>query len=299
MEIQDFSFHSSGSDGILYTFVLSLIKGNLLIGKIITFVSLLGSGFLMNELFKIYSIMPRRNYTLMLVWMILVIAFPMLWSISPQLLAFTVVIYASFLLFRAAIEDLQIRDLITISFLFSIASLIYKPFLGYVLFLPLALMILRQFNLRYFLIILIIYAIPYFYLWVFFFFFGESGYIAGLFDFDVFYPVLNTELLSDYHFTIPLLTGGLLFIYSLIQTIGNLAKKLIHIRIILSLLIAYFLFTVLLISISPSDFGYNIYLLIVPVSGIMAVGLSEIKASWILDIYLLFYIVTSVLLIFF
>ena len=235
----------------------------------------------------------------MLIWMILVIAFPMLWSISPQLLAFTVVIYASFHLFRAAIEDLQIRDLITISFLFSIASLIYKPFVGYVLFLPLALMILRQFSFRFFLIILIIYAIPYFYLWVFFFFFGESGYITGLFDFDVFYPVLNIELLSDYHFTIPLLTGGLLFVYSLIQTIGNLAKKLIHIRIILSLLIAYFLFTVLLISVSPADSGYNIYLLIVPVSGIMAVGLSEIKTSWILDVYLLFYIITSVLLIFF
>jgi len=297
--LQKFTFHTSTSDGILFNFILSFIEESLLMGKIITYVSVVGSGFLFNEIFKSYSILPRRNYTLLLIWMILVVAFPTLWSLSSQLLAFTMVIYAFFLLYRAALEDFQIRDLITVSFLFSIASLIYRPFIGYLLFLPIALVVLRQFNFKFFLIILIIFSIPYFYLWVYFLFFGEPLTIFTLFDFNIFHPALNIDLFKDYHFAVPLVMTGFLFLYSFVKTIGSLAKKLIQIRTILTLTIAYFFFTIFLISVSPSDIGFNIYLLMAPASGIIAVGLLELKPTWLLDVYLALIIFSSVLLTFF
>lgn len=259
----------------------------------------MGSGFLLNELFKKYSILPRRNFLILLIWLIIGFSLPSIWDLNPQLIAFILFIYSFYLLFESATGDLQSRDLITVSLMFSISSLIYKPFIAYVFFLPLALLILRQLNFKFILISITIYSVPYLFFWVYLLYFGNPESIVRLFHFEVSHPYFSITILKDYHNTIPLILGGLLFIFSLVKSFGNMSKKLIHIRIIAYLMITYFIFTLILISILPAENLFNFYLLFAPITGIIAMGIMELKTTWILDIYLLIYIIISILLLYF
>lgn len=291
--------YNSQADGPLFILISKLLNGNTLTIKIVSFFILTGSGILLNELFKVFGFLPRKNYTFFLIWLILIIAFPLLWQINALMLSAVIFIYIFLLLFKAATENLETKDLISISLLFSLTSLIYKPLIFSVLFIPFALIILRQLNVKTLLASIVSFSLPYLWLWAYVFVTDKNTSIEN-------YIILNgldnhwsLAIIKNYRFLIPLLFTAVLFLFSFGKIATSINGKLIQIRIIYSLLIFYLLFILIIIFISPADNAHGLFLTFLPVSAITATGLLDTKKPLITDIYLGLFVLLSVFIFYF
>ena len=283
----------SASDGLLYNFIIYFIGSSIIISQIFTFFPLLFIGIFLNELYKKFALLPRNNFSILFAYLLILCAFPELWNLSSQLLGFLTLLYAIFLLFEASLQEFKIPDLINLAILFSLSSLIYKPLYILVIYLPIALLSLRQFKFKLILITLLMWSLPYIYLYVYYFLIGnnltfKSIFATELLNFHFKYETLNINNLISSIFTL------ILFLLSIWKVINNYANRLIHIRSIISLTIAFLLITTYITFFSKAANSINIILLIPSISAIIGIGLQYFKKTLYLDIIFSIYIISSV-----
>ncbi len=287
------ALYYSPMQGPLYSLATNLIKDNITVVRLLTLALLLGNGLLFNELFKLFRIMPRRNFTILFFWLYYLLCFPVYLAFTPQLFASVLMLYAIFLFFKFSSEESQIRDLISINLIFSFAALIYRPLMFYVIFVPIALMLLRRFGLRYFVVSVLSFALPFLYLWTWYFIKDEGSKFQLLFDFRFTDLESLTAPFHDYRFAIPFAGSALIFFAGFQKVLFSIQSKLIQTRIIVSFIMGFLLFNLLLVIFFPVEVKYSLFLLFFPSVAIQSMGFMELKKGWLLDVVLGVFLIVS------
>lgn len=267
----------SANGGPLYSLLSYLMESNAVVNQLFTLLVPMLSGILLNELYKLYRVIPRRSFIILIIWMALISSFPGMWQFCPQMLSIPLIIWGLFGLFRMVNDEPKIRDLISVAFVFSLASLIFFPLIWILIFLPLGIAVLRNFNFRFFMVITISFIVPYLYLAAYYFFIDKPELILDLWN--VIIPSIGFSLNSLLHAVdlLPVVYLTILLIISMFSVLNNYNSQLIQIRRLISLTILFLIFVILLTLLYFGDFKQDINFIALPVSVLIALGVVEIK----------------------
>lgn len=293
---QEFKIVHFNSDGWLFLKLTENLALNDWFLKIIIILLLGFLGLWTNLMFKFFGMVHRRNYSVFLIWTMLLGFFPWLWNLSASLLAYWISIYGFFLTFKAATHDFKLPELVNLNLVFGIASLIYQPFVGLLIVVFLALLILGKWNIQNILISIVSFALPYLYLFVYFFWQKKTASFLDIFSFQWEWDLPQLGSYNSVSQWILLMGFILFFILMVSQVVQKMNSKLIHIRSISTTILVYIGFYTLLLFVGKADLLGMLMILILPMSAISGLGINELKPSKVWDIILMVLLVSPILL---
>jgi hypothetical protein len=286
--------HSNNS-GPFYHLLSSLFSSNPILESILVFFIQLIIGVALNEIYKYYRIIPRRSLLILIIWSGLIVLFPSIWVLSPQLISVPLFLLVFFLLFQLSDYEPQIRDLINLSFLVSFISLIYLPFNWLLLFLLAGIAILRNFNFRFLFVILISYVVPYIYLWVYYLFTDNLAQFKSILLSLVNFRFEAPQHIFDSAILFPMLFISILLLVSLYFVAININSQLIQTRRIGLLSILFLIFVIFIGSIYLYDYKYDLILILMPLSVLLSVAILDLKSKKVFYVLLLSFMVVSLI----
>ena len=282
--------------GPLYTLIFQTLKESSPLILSFVFGSLvLIEGLLLQIMGMYYNLIPRNNFLIPFVWLLLMFSNPVLASISPTIFALVIASYAFFKLVSISDKSYTLASLFTSGFFFSIASLIYGYMIWYILFLIIALLVLSLFKARETLVSIISFAIPYLYLVSYDFVFDNKLNLWPSFQFGIgnwTYPSNAVQLSISISLFILIL--AIAFISTSKLTI-QLNSKLIHIRKITSLLFILLILNVILQFISDFWWFSNPINLFLPLTFIISIYISEQKKNYYLEAAILIILILEII----
>ncbi len=284
---RDITLYQPEGFGPIYHIIYQALAGQSLLVYIVYIVLIGLEGFLLQFIVSYYNLVPRNNFTVLIVWLILIFSNPTLSSINPVLIAAIISTWALFRLLSIGDKDNPIPNLYTAGFLFSFSSFIYGNMLWFLGFLIISLLVLSVFKAHELVVSLIAYATPYIFLFSYGFVFDQEYILWDQFHFNIgnwsFFD--NGPQLWISISTSLLITGFSIFAISKVML--QLFSKLIQIRKYTSTI-----FTMLLASVAiqflsgPWWFSHPV-LIFIPLSILIAIFLSEQKRTLYYDIIIL------------
>lgn len=264
--------------GPIYSSDFLIIFKNSVIYQLFTIVLPLLFGIALNEIMKYFKAIPRNNFVILIVWVGLMILFPGISYVSPQLFITPLFIYGLVLLMNFINEEIQIKNLISLSFLFSIISLIYWPFIWFIIFLPIGIVILRSFNFRFLMVIITSFIVPYLYVFTYYYLTDSIFEINNIFKIisQVFYSNAINYLSVDQ--IISLIFLLIIITVSVFINLSNINSQLIQIRRIISLLIVFLLFVISVSLFFIGELSENMIILAIPSSILITLGALELRS---------------------
>ena len=273
--------------GPIYNVVYQALHGHPLAINISFAVLLIIEGLLLQLIVMYYSLIPRNNYIILLVWLILSFSNPALISINPVFIATIISTWALFRLL--SIDELEntLPNLFTAGFLFSFASLVYGNLLWFIVFQIIGLLVLSLFRGRELMVSIIAFALPYIFLLAFGFVFDQEFIFWNQFHFNIgdwsFFQN-GTQLLISILLTLLIIA---LSGFAIAQVMLQLSTKLIQTRKSTSLIFTMLLITIALQFFSGPWWFTHPILVFMPLSILLAIFLSEQKKTFYLDIIIL------------
>ncbi len=270
--------------GSIYYAFISLIDHSPLIVRILSITLIISYGYFFNEILKVYQLIPRRNYLVFFIWIILMGAFPDQWVLSPQLVSTFFILMSIYTLFKVNGQDKEdLPGLMNYALLTGIASLFYRPLIWFIVLLIISLLIIRQMNFRNLLIVLSGFLLPWVYLLVAAFF--NNSITQFLHNTWLDFSIFKFHALDAVDLKHIVLLGilALLFIYSFIISIQNVQNKLIHIRSGHSIIILLFLVSLLNVFGVSKGNSQWITLILLPASAIFALHFNDLKKTFVMD----------------
>ncbi len=232
--------------GFAFRLLIPILGGNMVLLNILTVLLPVVNGVLLNELFRNIKFFAGNSYLVLLGWCALMPLFPQNFGFDAVNLALFFVLLGSFLLFEFANAETTTGKLINVSFMFSLASLVYYPVVWLIVIIPFAIALFRNFNVRSLFIILFSFAAPYFYLFVYFYWFNRMDEFKEIFL--VFLPSINLGF--SVHYSVGEIVAFILFaglfVVGFFGMIRNYNSRLIQFRRIISLTIVMSLLFILL-----------------------------------------------------
>ena len=284
---RDITLYQPEGFGPIYHSIYQLLEGENLIIYIVYIVLIVFEGLLLQLIVSNYNLVPRDNYTILLIWLILTFSNPTLSSINPVLIAAIISTWALFRLLSIGDKENTLPNLYTAGFLFSFASLIYGNMLWFFGFLIISLLVLSVFKAHEFIVSIIAFATPYLFLFVYGFVFEQEYIFWTQFHFNI----GNWSFFENGpQLWISIGTTLLIIAFSAFavpKVMLQLFSKLIHVRKYTSVI-----FTMLLVSLAmqflsgPWWFSHPI-LIFIPLSILISIFLSEQKNTLYYDIILL------------
>ncbi len=148
----------------LYAVLYPLFGFSALISVVLAFLLMLFTAFLLNSILSQYQLIGRVSSMATFVFVVLMSLFPAQTMLYPLLLALPLILLATAFLFRMYESNDNELDIFNVAFLVSAASMLWFPLMSLIVWLYLALFILRITNLRSWLIPVVGLFTPYLFL---------------------------------------------------------------------------------------------------------------------------------------
>jgi hypothetical protein len=235
------------------------------------------SGILGNAIFKGLRLLPRKNNLVLIFFLLTFLQFPVLKQLNPIVLVLPLLLYALYLFFRTTEQEFHKRDVVSISLVLSIASMLYLPLVVMILFIPIGISLLSSINVRLLFISVFSFFIPYLYLGVYYFLYDDIVHLMTVFQ--QFNGIFQNNWLTGY--TIAQLSSLLfllilnLFSWSLIGRAYN--SYLIQSRRLLVFLMVFSLFFVLISLFYALSAELNMLFIAIPIAVFLSMGVMEIN----------------------
>lgn len=266
--------------GIVYTWISDYLIELEFIASLLALVLIFVSSWLANMLSKQFKLISRKSFLVLIFSLLLFLCLPEPYTLQPQLLSLPLILYGLFLFFRLSEQEMYKRDLISITFVFSLASLLYLPLFWLVIFIPIGISLFRNLTIQYLLIILLSFILPYFYIGVYYFLWGDIqvffNHMLLLFkipDAIIWQQFIHGDALFTFIFLF------FLFLVNLVIVFRGLNSYLIQIRRIIVFLLIFTLFVAALALVYLSDLKTSLLLLFLPFAIFNSLSVMELKSS--------------------
>ncbi|MCK5838468.1 MAG: hypothetical protein KAG99_01410 [Bacteroidales bacterium] len=250
----------------IYRFIIHFF-GQLpaVIGVLFAFVLLLSQALILNQTIINTKLMPRNTFMLAFIYVLLM-------SYSPDSLRLHPVLIANFFLilsFRTIINIYNLKEPYIETFnaglLFAIASLIYIPSLLFIIFLGSLFMIYRIYDIRVWIISVVGLITPFLFIFTYYFWFEQPMvfFEEYVFYFKTIQPFDFENQTTYYVFGAVI---SFLTLISLGKIVGDSPSKVINIRKILGLIIAFVFITLITYVYAGSFSSYHVMISFIPIS---------------------------------
>jgi hypothetical protein len=268
------------SDGVLYRGLMrgmrNMGEGSPLVYAILAYVLLFIQALMLNSVFFRHRLLARPNYLPAMAYLTLTALFPEWWTLSPALVANTLLIWAWSNLTDLYRSDRVKQTLFNTGILIGLSSFVYFPSIGFVFLVMAALTMMRPLNIPEWLIALAGVTIPYYFLFIGLYLGGNTHLSAYLPRAGIGFPPFQQNIWA---------WGGLLllmvpFLFSGFEIQNLILRMLIQARKNWSLLLFYLLISLLVPFINGSSGFASWILCAVPFAAFHANFYSRQK-SWL------------------
>ena len=230
--------------------------------SIISFLLIYSQALLLNRICNAQKMMARPNYLVAMAYMLMT-SLIVEWNyFSAPLIINSLLIWIFYRMTTLYNSNKPGNLIFNMGLVVGIVTLLYQPAIVFVLFLLLALFIMRAFRIREWLIGLLGVTSPYYFL-------GLLLYLSGNWDWHKLQPDIYFRLPpmpSSIYITISIVLLVLPFIIGGYFVQNNLSKMFIQVRKSWSLLLVYLVITTLIIVVNGSDNYSNWLLCVVPLA---------------------------------
>jgi hypothetical protein len=288
---------SSGSitEMPLYTFIFQLLSINRILLFIISFAIVLTQGFLLIGFNKKHILISNRTFLPAFFYIFITGSIVLTHTFSPVLLGGFFIFYAIDFLFRTYRIDYALNEIYMSGFLIAIASFFWAPFVYFLILLFISLIIMRTFIIREWIIALLGFLTPLFFMFVIYYVFIPEQDSLNLFYFvisELTVPENIIRLEIPYYLFFGFLF--LLIIVTSIKIIGNYQSKKIKTRKYFEINWWYFFVAILLFAVLKRSSLDMIYLVALPVSFLLTEFFYSVRSKTVLNIILLLLFCCSV-----
>lgn len=260
-------------------------------GKFIAFILVIALGFLLSRLNITYYFIPNRTQLHTLFFVFLGSTYTTLQGITPTLLVTFLFIWVVFKLFGTFKKDQLCYEYFDIGLIIAVGSMIYVPFIFIVLFIWISMSTLRPFRLREWLFTLLGLMIPYFLLFTYYFFKGNSITVFLSHQIHFF-----TEKGIPFPFTsayYPLyIIAGIYFIIGSFQMLRTFGIRKLHARKYFGIWLILFIMLVLMYLVIPSAGIELLFIILIPVSFLFSNYFITTKTNTINNIFFILLILS-------
>ncbi len=270
-------FHPSGyvikaGDGVLYTQLVSLLPqwglGSPLVFALIAFGLNVMIAFTLNQFISAHRLMAKPNFLAGMAYMLISSLLPSFNRLSSNLVAALLLLWVFILLFKSHNTKAEKNHIFNAAFLVGLASLFFLPALFFIVWIFIALAILRPFSLSEWAVALLALTTPY-YFYASYLFLTDNLHIP-----DYFYRL--SFLSSDTRYT-AWHSGALFFLLAplfagIYYMQANSNKMIIHVRKGWYLLIWYLTIAILISFFNIESSSENVVLALIPVAALHGYG---------------------------
>jgi len=249
----------------LYTFLHNLLINNLFFYKLVGFIVMILCSLYLIQLNSKHILIKNRTYLPALIFILLTSSQNMLHGLNPAV--FSAIFLAFTLNYIFGSYDIQkpYNNFFLSGFFVAIASLFYLPSVIFLLLVFISIIILRSFNFRNWIISIIGFITPWYFVFMYHFLVNDNLYaIPNLIEAT--WAQSKVDLPHGIIFYMFLGVSGLLLLISLLHLIGSLSTQKINVRKFHSILLWFTIISGILLSYSPTRSIEVIYIAAVPIS---------------------------------
>ncbi|MFH1320006.1 MAG: DUF6427 family protein [Bacteroidota bacterium] len=263
----------------LYKLFIWLLGESKIIANISGILILIIQSIILNNIIIKNQILSRSNYLPALLYLVLMSCFPSLLTLHPELFANFFLIIALGRLLTIYRQENIFQYVFDAGFYIGIASLFYFPVIILCPFVWISLIILRAFAWREWIIPLIGLIVPYLFVIVYYFWFDM---LDSLWYESIVLPIVNKSYKIVINKSFYLLFGILFIIIflSLRNFSVSLRINTVRVRQLLTVLIWFFIFSLLSVLIAPSYSINSFALIAIPLSVYVTNYLLSLQGSW-------------------
>lgn len=271
----------------LYNFIMQYLKINSLASVLFTFALVLVQAFLMVQFNKKYILINYRTYLPAFFYILISGSFVHLQRFNPAILGCLFIYIAIDYIFSIYRKEYALNKLYLAGFFIAIASLIWAPFAVYILILFIALMILRPFIGREWMVGILGFLTPFLFAFVYYFVFFDQ-YLQGFLDnFTQSFQLIKPIYALHYSYYIFYGFLSLMIIIASYTIAVNYQKKKIKTRKYFEINLWLFLIS-LSILIFFKNVSYEIlYTMSIPIAFLLTDYFYTARKSWFLNLVLI------------
>lgn len=272
----------------LYTSIFQLLSKNRVLFAIISFAIVLTQGFLLIGFNKKHILISNRTFLPAFFYIFITGSIVLCQAFSPVLLGGFFIFYAIDFLFRTYRIDYALNEIYMSGFLIAIASFFWAPFIYFIILLFISLIIMRTFNLREWIIALLGFVTPLFFMFVIYYVFVPEQDSLNLLYFVISELTISENLIHiDMPYYVFFSFLILLILVTSIKIIGNYQSKKIKTRKYFEINWWYFFVAILLFAVLKRSSLDIIYLVALPVSFLLTEFFYSVRSKTVLNIILL------------
>jgi hypothetical protein len=239
-------------DNYLYRFVLTAL--NSLFGHaavpyaILSFIILFSQATLLNSICNYHKILPRGNYLPGMCYILVTSLLPDWGHFSAPLLINSIIIWCWYRMVALYNSPSPVTAIFNIGLFLGLATLLYIPAIAFLSLLFFALLIMRPFRIREWLVGILGFTFPYYFLILILYFIHQLHWRNLIPQISFTFPAIPGSvwiIASISLLVIPFIVGG-------VYVQNNLNKMLIHIRKSWSLLLVFLIAAILVIIINKA-----------------------------------------------
>ena len=260
----------------LYDIVKWFLDDNPLFKIILSFLLLIGQSILLKVLLSSNDLSPKNSILPSFLYVLLMSSFAGFQNIHPLLFANFFLIVALQIILAAYSKPDSYEQVFNATFLIALGSMFYFPVVFFILFIWLVFLVFSLLKWREWIISLLGFITPYFFL--FSFYFLNNTIENKIASYMVFFKKMNFH---GSHFTISnfIFLGvlGLFFIFSFFSISSRLSEKSIFYRKKVIVLIMFLIIALLSLLFAKDFFVFSLCLLFIPFSFFFANYILQIK----------------------
>lgn len=251
----------------------------------VAFLFALISALSINQILREYDLINMHSTMGLAVFILLVSGLPLFTSVNSFIIINLILVLVIQGILKLSIVEDPITVLFNISFYLSFASLFYTPIVYLILIIWLAIITNRQIGLRNFLITIIGLLLPYFFVFIWFYWNDSivESWDSLLLMLTEFNFNMNFQFFGYYNMLV-LTFLFILIVMSVLIVLGKLSEKSNYVRknIVIAL---YSLLVVLVMILLFSDNPVSLLLLVIPASIIISIAAQSVSRYRVLNIY--------------
>lgn len=251
----------------------------------VAFLFALISALSINQILREYDLINMHSTMGLAVFILLVSGLPLFTSVNSFIIINLILVLVIQGILKLSIVEDPITVLFNISFYLSFASLFYTPIVYLILIIWLAIITNRQIGLRNFLITIIGLLLPYFFVFIWFYWNDSvvESWDSLLLMLTEFNFNMNFQFFGYYNMLV-LTFLFILIVMSVLIVLGKLSEKSNYVRknIVIAL---YSLLVVLVMILLFSDNPVSLLLLVIPASIIISIAVQSVSRYRVLNIF--------------
>lgn len=251
-------------DNYLYRFILgainSLFNQSAVPYSVLTFLLLFTQATLFNSICNFHRLFPKPNYLPGMAYILVTSLLPDWNHFSAPLLINSILIWSLYRMIALYNTQRPISAIFNIGLLAGLATMLYIPAVAFLVLVLFALIIMRPFRIQEWLIGLLGFTAPYYFLLFFLYFTSQLNWKNVLPSITLTFPALPNSVwttLGLVLLVVPFIVGGY-FVQN------NLNKMLIHVRKTWSLILMFLIVAVIVIMINKANSYENWIVTAVP-----------------------------------